>query len=101
MSLRRGAALQLVLLILAVVAAGGIVLRRHLDATIVAAPTAEVRNQALWLARSAVRAHAGSTTVTTPYGPARVEVHGGVATVELAGTRAEVRAEPWTERFEP
>lgn len=64
--------------------------------------TAEVRTQALWLARSALDAGVvGTMTVPTGRGLARVEAATGSVSVELAGARATAQSSPPRERFVP
>jgi hypothetical protein len=62
----------------------------------------DIRVQALWLARTALDAgFTGNRVVATQGGPASVHADAEGATVELAGARATVRRDPWTERYSP
>jgi hypothetical protein len=101
---RRGSTLLLLMVVVAVIAGGAILIGSRTRAEISGYQEDDLRLQALWLARSALDVGLrGTSTVSTAQGSATVTVSGADAAtrvvVELAGTRAEVTASPYTERF--
>jgi len=98
---RRGQALPLILVILAMLTSAWMVYQVRQSTDTGGRRDTETRSQALWLARSALDAgFTGDRDVQTAHGMAHVQVRGGVAEVELEGARATVQAEPYVERFE-
>jgi len=100
---RTGYVLPLLLVIIAAMMAGSAVFLNRLAVDINARRAAEVRAQALWLARSALTADVppGAHSVQTALGLAQVQVQSsGIVAVTLAGARASVRPTPYQERFE-
>ena len=101
--MRRGHIMPLMLLSLAAIVATGTVFTQRVSVDLRDRRPADVRAQALWLARSALDANAwGPRVVQTPVGEATLTVVYGVsAEVTLAGARAVVTVDPPTERYTP
>lgn len=99
---RRGNALLLILMVIAMGAAAGVVFYARLSNEQLGQRTDERRVQALWLARSALEVgFSGDRRVETPLGPATLHAGAGEVLVELDGGRATVIREPYQERWEP
>jgi hypothetical protein len=102
---RGGHAAHFLVILIATVTASGLLVMSRPGFDPRAREAEAVRLQALWLARSALDTDlAGTHTVETDEGPARVEVRneadGVMVVVSLAGAVAEVRQVPYTERFQ-
>lgn len=103
---QRGHVLLLMMIVLAAMLAAGVVFTSRLSVRVEDRDAADVRVQALWLARTALETGVGGARqVQTASGPAEVRVEGSgaraYAEVDLQGAHAVVGGVPRTERFTP
>jgi len=101
----RGHTLALMAVVLASLSCAALLFSSSWEVKVDARPGDAVRDQALWLGRSALDAGiTGDREVETPVGKARVRVvrrgTGASAEVDLQGARAVVTRDPPGERFE-
>ena len=97
---QRGHVLLLTLLVLIAAGISAVLFAGQVAVRIEDRQPDAIRNQALWLARSALDAGVtGTRTVSTDAGTATVRASATKVTVELEGGVAVVTTDPWTERY--